>query len=234
MRQLLAAHGILVLLLTLSLATAMQAQGDPPNILIVIADDLGVDVSRAYRTEGMLPTTPTLDALQADGITFENVFAAPKCTPSRAAILSGKFGVKTGVTGTPGNLDLDHSSLFTELEARTNGQYADAAIGKWHLSSPQNPYHPVAHGTDYFMGIMGAMPDDYYAWLRTENGNTTAGFKLCNDYDHRMSPSTGSASRSNPGCCGWLTRHRMRLFTSRPATSIPLATRTITSGNTSP
>ncbi|GAB5554062.1 MAG: hypothetical protein Sapg2KO_36530 [Saprospiraceae bacterium] len=144
-----------------------------PNILLVIADDLGVDYTNGYHEGGRMPTTPTLDSLRSVGLTFKNVFAAPKCTPSRAAILSGKYGVKTGVIGTPGNLDLIHTSLLTELATRTNNQYADAVIGKWHLSSPADPLHPAAHGADYFMGVMGSGVDDYYAWAKTENGTTS-------------------------------------------------------------
>lgn len=144
-----------------------------PNILLVIADDLGVDVLNGYHSEGIFPTTPTLDSLRATGITFENVFSAPKCTPSRAAILSGKYGIKTGVQGTPGNLDLEHTSLFKALEVATDNSYADAVIGKWHISQPVDNFHPLDHGADYFMGLMGAAPTDYYAWQKTENGVTT-------------------------------------------------------------
>ncbi|MEM6380806.1 MAG: sulfatase-like hydrolase/transferase, partial [Bacteroidota bacterium] len=144
-----------------------------PNILLIIADDLGVDYTNGYHQGGRMPVTPTLDSLRSAGITFENVFAAPKCTPSRAAILSGKYGVNTGVIGTPGNLDLTHTSLLTELAALTNNQYADAVIGKWHLSSPADPQHPHDHGADYFMGVMGASVSDYYSWTKTENGTTS-------------------------------------------------------------
>lgn len=159
----------LFFLLFFSTLFAQQA----PNILLIIADDLGVDYTNGYHTSGRMPTTPTLDSLRSVGLTFENVFAAPKCTPSRAAIISGKYGINTGVLGTPGNLDLVHTSLLTELATRTDSQYADAVIGKWHLSSPADPLHPAAHGADYFMGVLGAGVEDYYSWTKTEDGNMT-------------------------------------------------------------
>lgn len=158
----------LFILLFISSIHAQQS----PNIILIIADDLGVDFTNGYHSGGRMPTTPTLDSLRSVGITFENVFSTPKCTPSRAAIMSGKYGINTGVLGTPGNLDLVHTSLFTELANRTNNQYADAVIGKWHLSSPADPLHPEAHGADYYMGTLGAGVSDYYNWAKTENGVT--------------------------------------------------------------
>lgn len=70
-----------ILITSLSLSIA-HSQTDPsqPNILLIIADDLGVDRTPGYHTGGMLPTTPTLDSLRATGITFENVWSTPKCT----------------------------------------------------------------------------------------------------------------------------------------------------------
>ena len=159
------------LLMVLGISNAFTQQ--VPNILLIIADDLGVDYTNGYHQGGRMPNTPTLDSLRSVGITFENVFAAPKCTPSRAAILSGKYGVKTGVIDTPGNLDLTHTSLLTELANQTNNRYADVVIGKWHLSNPADPQHPHDHGADYFMGVMGASVSDYYSWEKTENGQTT-------------------------------------------------------------
>lgn len=161
------------LLFFVSLSTLLNLYGQSPNILLVIADDLGVDYSNGYHDGNLMPTTPTLDSLRATGITFENAFAAPKCTPTRAAIMSGKYGVKTGVLGTPGHLDTAHTSIFKAVESETNGQYADAVIGKWHLAAPEDPYHPEQHGIDYYMGFLGPGPSDYYAWDRTENGQTT-------------------------------------------------------------
>ncbi|MEL6844780.1 MAG: sulfatase-like hydrolase/transferase, partial [Bacteroidota bacterium] len=130
------------------------AQTNPaqPNILLIIADDLGIDPLNGYQNNTLQAQTPTLDSLRAAGLTFTNAWAAPKCTPTRAAILSGKYGAKTGVTGTPGNLDVSHTSLFKELDTRSNGAYAGALIGKWHLSSPVDLDHPAQHGIAHYDG----------------------------------------------------------------------------------
>ncbi|MFK7969712.1 MAG: sulfatase-like hydrolase/transferase [Bacteroidia bacterium] len=154
--------------------TYAQANDSFPNLLLIIADDMGVDVTPGYHNGALMPTTPTLDSLRSVGITFENVWSAPVCTPTRAGIMSGKFGVKSGVSGLPGNLNLSDTSIFNILEQRTNNRYADAAIGKWHLSSnPTDPLHPEKHGLDYYMGYLGGAPRAYDNWSRTENGVTT-------------------------------------------------------------
>ncbi|MEM9920949.1 MAG: sulfatase-like hydrolase/transferase [Bacteroidota bacterium] len=158
--------------LLLNILLTADAQNERPNILLVITDDLGVDFSNGYHQANLMPNTPTLDRLRASGITFENVFAAPVCSPTRAAILSGKYGVKNGVLGVPGHLDTSHVSLFKALSNETHGAYADALIGKWHLSSPVDPQHPLDHGADDFMGVLRGAVNDYFLWSRTEDGQT--------------------------------------------------------------
>ncbi|MEM9525387.1 MAG: sulfatase-like hydrolase/transferase [Bacteroidota bacterium] len=163
----------LSLLLACLFSLSLFGQGDRPNILLIIADDLGVDRLNGYHASGLLATTPTLDSLRGVGLTFTNAFAAPKCTPTRAAIMSGKYGIKTGVLGTPGDLSLSHTSVFKELATQTDDAYADALIGKWHLSQPASPQAPLDHGADYYMGFLGASPESYFAWSKTENGTTS-------------------------------------------------------------
>jgi arylsulfatase A-like enzyme len=163
------------LVMNLSSVTSLSAQTDPdfPNIVFMIADDLGVDYVKGYHDSNLLPNTPTLDSIRAQGITFENSFSTPMCTSSRATIMSGKHGIKTGVLSPPGNLDLDHKSIFKALEELTDNTYSDAVIGKWHISQPSNPLHPSEHSIDYYTGLLDASVEDYYSWQKTENGVTT-------------------------------------------------------------
>lgn len=154
-----------IILFLATIQTRVVAQTDPakPNILLIIADDLGVDASNGYQNSNVLPNTPNLDALRASGLTFMNAWAAPKCTPSRATIMSGKYGVNTGVLGTPGNLEAaDHISIFKALATSTNNAYADALIGKWHLSQPADYTDPTQHGIDYYEGNFTSGVADYY------------------------------------------------------------------------
>ena len=166
---------IIAFILNLSTSPSLIAQTDPdyPNIIFMIADDLGVDYFNGYHDSDLLPNTPTLDSIRAQGITFENSFSTPMCTSSRATIMSGKHGIKTGVLSPPGNLDLKHKSIFTALEELTDNTYSDAVIGKWHISQPSNPLHPTEHNIDYYSGLLDAAVEDYYSWQKTENGVTT-------------------------------------------------------------
>lgn len=149
-----------------------------PNVLLIIADDLGVDHINGYHDGELMATTPTLDSLRETGITFTNATAAPVCSPSRAALLTAKYGVKTGVITVPGNLDPAEASLFDGLAQQTNGTYASALIGKWHLTSPATVSAPLAFGMDVYDGFLRGAPEDYYAWSRTRNGAT----EISNEY----------------------------------------------------
>lgn len=151
----------------------IQAQTDPnqPNILLIISDDLGIDYTNGYHNSQLLPTTPNLDNLRAQGLTFDNAWAAPQCTPTRAAIMSGKHGVKTGATEVPGELDPNiHISIFRELATQTDNAYADALIGKWHIGPFNNFDGPAQHGIDHYAGLYRGGVNDYYNWTKVENG----------------------------------------------------------------
>lgn len=149
------------------------SQQNKPNILLIIADDLGIDVTNGYQQNDRMPTTPVLNSLRESGLTFTNTWSAPQCTPTRASIMSGKYGIKTGVMRPPGNLDLVHQSLFSKITETTNGEYAGAVIGKWHISSPVDYDHPIQHGIDYYEGLFTSSVSDYYSWDKVENGVLT-------------------------------------------------------------
>jgi len=160
---------LVVFLLTLSQAYT-QSQS---NILLVIADDLGVDALKDFGLEVTnVAVTPTLDTLRAEGISYMNTWATPVCTTTRASMMSGKYGINTGVMELPGNLDLVHESLFSYIDRITNDTYSSAVIGKWHISSPANANHPFEHGIDHYEGILRGAVQDYYSWEKIENGAT--------------------------------------------------------------
>lgn len=163
----------LISVLAFSMGAFAQTDPQHPNIILIIADDLGVDYSNGYMNNSLMPTTPTLDQLRANGLTFMNAWTPPTCTPTRANVMSGKHGVKTGVTSAPGNLDLTHTSIFSEIAAQTNNLYTGAVIGKWHISMPADYNHPQQHGIDYYEGIFDSGASDYYNWEKVMNGTDT-------------------------------------------------------------
>lgn len=160
------------LLLFLALVAVCAAQKQTPNVLLIIADDLGIDVMEGFGIESDKPVTPTLDSLRENGIAFTNCWATPQCSPTRAAIMSGKFGIKTGVMRPPGPLDPDlHTSIFNQIRNESELDYSMAAIGKWHIAGNDgNLDHPAEHGLDHYEGVYSSGVDDYYDWTKVING----------------------------------------------------------------
>ncbi len=132
---------------------SLQA-GEPraPNIVILIADDLG------YGDLGCFghPTirTPHLDRMAAEGIKLSQFYAAHLCTPSRAALLTGRLPIRSGLNvvlfpNSTGGIPDGEITLAEALKARG---YATSCIGKWHLGHLP-AYLPTRHGFDHYFGI---------------------------------------------------------------------------------
>ena len=153
----------LMLALAASLASAIPASardGRPPNVVLILADDLGWgDVGFNGRKEW---ATPNLDRLASQGTTFTRWYtAAVVCAPSRAALMTGKYTIHDGVSRN--NDDLPASEV-TIAEALKGRGYATALFGKWHHGAPRPPskdyVHPTDQGFDEFFGFTDAK----HAW----------------------------------------------------------------------
>ncbi len=152
----------------------------PHNVLLIVADDLGVANVGAYRQSATAPPTPNLDALAQRGVLFRAAYANPVCSPSRACVQTGRHGFRTGVgysiipfhPGTPA-LPLAEWTLPEVLDAGRSG-YAHAAIGKWHLGDPSTggALAPNLAGWAHYAGLLDGAVSDNYAWPRTVNGTT--------------------------------------------------------------
>ena len=121
---------------------------DQPNILLIIADDQGLDASAQYALSTDLPITPTLNQLASQGIVFDNAWATPACTTTRSTIITGQYGVNSGVLDVGDKLPVDALTLQRFLASDENtDNYQSAVIGKWHLSgTPADASHPAAVG----------------------------------------------------------------------------------------
>ena len=136
-----------------------------PNIVVIVADDLGYGDLSSYGAADL--KSPHLDALMAAGLKFTNFYAnCPVCSPTRAALLSGRYQELVGVPGVIRTKPEDNwgylSPTATLLPQVLKKQgYATAAIGKWHLGLDEEA-HPNSRGFDHFHGFLGDMMDDYY------------------------------------------------------------------------
>jgi arylsulfatase B len=144
-----------------------------PNILFIIADDLGKDAINGYQEGSIKPSTPNIDAIRNNGLMFSNFWVNPTCTPTRGAIITGKYGYRTGVKGVGDVLNSSETVIQKYINDNTNGAYASAVIGKWHLSGNNASFNPESFGIDYYSGLIRGAVDDYYQWQLTGDGTTS-------------------------------------------------------------
>lgn len=148
------------------------AISDRPNILFIIADDLGKDAINGYQEGSIKPSTPNIDAIRNNGLMFSNFWVNPTCTPTRGAIITGKYGYRTGVRGVGDVLNSSETVIQKYINDNTNGTYATAVVGKWHLSGNSASFNPESFGIDYYAGLIRGVVDNYYRWQLTEDGAT--------------------------------------------------------------
>lgn len=140
---------------------AVRAQpGAPPNIVIILADDLGYGDLGAFGSPSI--RTPHLDAMAAEGQKWTDFYVQPVCSPSRAALLTGRLPIRNGMYGTPAGsapkVFRDNAAQGLPLEETTIAEalkpkgYATAVIGKWHLGQLPE-FLPPRQGFDYWFGL---------------------------------------------------------------------------------
>ncbi|MEP6955513.1 MAG: sulfatase-like hydrolase/transferase [Chthoniobacterales bacterium] len=126
----------------LALQAASAAPQRPPNIIFILADDLGLDCVSAYGADQM--KTPQIDALARGGTRFEYSYANPLCGPSRSQILTGRYPFRTGMTSNQsGNVLQPANEIMLPRVLKPQG-YVTAAVGKWN----QIPLLPKDWGFD--------------------------------------------------------------------------------------
>jgi arylsulfatase A-like enzyme len=164
--------------------TCLPIFASQTNVLLIIADDLGMDSLSAFNsyTNSMpapsFPPTPTIDNIQANGITFSRFYSYSTCSPTRAAIMTGRYSFRTGVTApTPGSFTLQ-ANEFTLPEALIESGVISnrlASIGKWHLGADADSPNDIG-GWPHYSGSLGGGVSDFYSWPKTVNGSTTQNY----------------------------------------------------------
>jgi arylsulfatase A-like enzyme len=177
-----------------------------PNILLIISDDFGVDVTSDMYPDlidnlekkygpsghnhpdyksiiGLPASTPRLDKLAREGMVFTNVWAHPFCSPTRAAILTGLYGKKTKVLTYADALSQNHTSFVQKL--KDEGGYSTGLFGKWHLAGL-----PGYNNTPDYPGIK---PKE--AGFETFKGNLHAAINTYWEYDYHLQDNGTPANK---------------------------------------
>ncbi|HSB96585.1 MAG TPA: sulfatase-like hydrolase/transferase, partial [Spongiibacteraceae bacterium] len=171
------------------------------NILLIIADDIGVDMIGAYKPlvgSNSPAVTPTIDGLAAQGILFRNAWADPLCAATRATIQTGRYGFRTGVKNMFGPLPANEFSIGKMLHRDPANHHALALFGKWGLGAGQSD--PVHMGYDEFKGVLAPAipsPENYNNY--TENSASFSESSSCDQhvpasYTDAACVHTGSSS----------------------------------------
>jgi len=183
---------LLTCMLLCSPETSMAAPAEPttparPNVILILADDLGAAELGCYGHSQH--QTPNLDRMAADGVRFETFYAMPLCTPTRVALMTGQYGFHNGFLGMQNpafkpagdSPQADIGSHFTHADLMKSAGYATAQVGKWQLSGRL----PTL--------VRDAGFDEYCMWA----------------YDHNLPPGTthpaheGAGGRGGNTCRYW-------------------------------
>ena len=151
---------IMLCLAGASAARAAEPANAPrkPNVIVILADDLGYADVGAQRVSADVKT-PHLDSIAANGVRFTSAYVtAPVCAPSRAGLLSGRYQQRFGFEMNPGGENFPNYGLplteTTIAQSMKNAGYRTGMIGKWHLGN-QKPRTPLDRGFDEYYGFWG-------------------------------------------------------------------------------
>ncbi|MCX6907439.1 MAG: sulfatase-like hydrolase/transferase, partial [Verrucomicrobia bacterium] len=126
---------LFILALLLPLSALPAADAPKPNVILIVTDDQGAADAGCYGAKDLV--TPAMDSLAARGVRFTQFYsAAPVCSPSRAALITGRYPLRAGLIGNAGSQPGGEgmpAEQVTMAEMFKAAGYATAHVGKWHL-----------------------------------------------------------------------------------------------------
>jgi arylsulfatase A-like enzyme len=146
-----------------------------PNVLLIITDDQGYGDFSVHGNPHL--QTPHIDKLARSGVQFERFYVNSFCAPTRAALLTGRYPLRTGCHGVTHNREAMRPTEVTIAEALKTAGYRSACIGKWH-NGEQYPYTPQGQGFDESFGFNNGHWNNYFnaTLLRGATPEPTKGF----------------------------------------------------------
>jgi len=201
-------------------ASGAHAQTAKPNILIIFPDDVGWDNVSLYGLGKMGYRTPNIDRIGQEGVMFTDHYAQPSCTAGRAALITGQYPIRSGMTtvGRPGGKPGLQAATPTLAEVLRGLGYATGQFGKNHLGD-RNENLPTAHGFDEFYGNLYHLnteeePEqvDYPkdpAFIKKFGGRGVLHTYATNTIDNTVDPRFGKVGKQRIEDTGPLTRKRM-------------------------
>ena len=185
----------------------------PPNVVLIITDDLGYGDLGSYGATDI--RTPHLDRLARDGVRLTQFYAnAPTCTPTRAGLITGRWQQRVNLEyplGMQRPADYDRGLPATGRtlpQLMKNAGYATALVGKWHLGWKAE-FSPIRHGFDYFFGLKAGFHDFY---THTTPDTPAPGGRDLYENDSLVTVSGYTTDLITERSVGFIERHARRPF----------------------
>ena len=163
--------GVTAAMATHRSAFAAKPARRPPNVLLILTDDQGWGDIHSHGNDKL--DTPVLDRLAADGARFDRFYVSSVCAPTRAALLTGRYHLRTGSVWVTHGWEVMRGEEVTIAEALRQAGYATGGFGKWH-NGAHYPYHPLGQGFDEFFGFCAGHWNNYFSTTLEHKGKPLA------------------------------------------------------------